>query len=118
MAICSALASTWPWPMAVDPTSSSPWIFAAAGSVLSAAPAIPGSRLKPKRSAVGHQPRGAELDAERGEHGVAGHREGQFERAAAVLAVGVAQLHAVERRVRRIGEDAVRAGDSCLQHAR
>ena len=38
--------------MAVEPTSSSPWIFEAAGSVLSAAPGMPGGWLKPKRSAV------------------------------------------------------------------
>ncbi len=52
VAISRALASTWPWPMAVDPTSSSPWICPAGGSVLSAAPGTPGAWLKPKRSAV------------------------------------------------------------------
>ena len=38
IAICSGLASTSPWPMAVDPMSSSPLMSEAAGSVLSAAP--------------------------------------------------------------------------------
>src|SRR5258707_6261092 len=38
--------------MAVEPTSSSPWMLEAPGSVLSAAPSMPGAWLKPKRSAV------------------------------------------------------------------
>ena len=48
------------------------------GSVLSAAPGRPVSWLKPKRFRRRHQARGAQLDAERGEHRVARHREGQF----------------------------------------
>ena len=58
-----------------------------------------------------HQARRAELHAERCEHRVAGHREGEFERAAAFLAVGVVQLDAVERGVGGVGEDRVRVGD-------
>ena len=52
MAICSGVASTRPWPMAVDPRSSGPSISSAAGIVLASAPEIVGSSLKPKRSAA------------------------------------------------------------------
>src|ERR1019366_585253 len=66
----------------------------------------------------GHQPCRAELGAKGGEHGVAGHRERQFEGTAAFLVVGITQLHSVERRVGRVGEDTVRVGEPGLQHAR
>ena len=75
-------------------------------------PRSPVRWLKPKRSAVATRRARAELDAERREHRVAGHREGQFERAAAFLAVGVVQLDPVERGVGRVREDAVRVGDA------
>ena len=52
VAISRGLACTMSWPIAVEPTASSPWICAAGGRVLSAAPAIPGGWLKPNRSAV------------------------------------------------------------------
>ena len=47
VAISSALACTSPWPIAVEPMSSWPWICAAGGSVLSTAPGTPGLWLKP-----------------------------------------------------------------------
>ena len=105
VAISSALACTSPWPIAVEPTSSWPWICAAGGSVLSTAPGDPGAVVEAVAFGRRHQARRAELGAERGEHGVARDRERQFERAAAFLAVGVVQLDAVERRVGRVGED-------------
>ena len=52
VAICSAVAWTRPWPMAEEPTARSSPISPAAGIVLSAAPAMSGGALKPKRSAV------------------------------------------------------------------
>ena len=88
-----------------------------AGSVLSAAPAMPGFVVEAEPFGGGHQTRRAELDPERGEHGVARHGEGQFQRAAAVLAVGVVQPHPVERGERRVREDGARSGDPRRQHA-
>ena len=68
------------------------------------------SRILVEAELFGHrdEPRRAELDAERGEDRVARDREGEFQRAAAFLAVGVAQLHAVERRVGRVREGRAR----------
>ncbi len=51
-AIASGVASTWPWPIAVEPTARSSPISAAAGIVERSAPARPGSLLKPNRSAA------------------------------------------------------------------
>ena len=67
--------------------------------------------MKPNRFGRGDQARGPELDAERREHRVAGHREGQFQRAAAFLAFGVAELDAIEGRVGRVGEIGMAVGD-------
>ena len=46
------MVSTLPWPIAVEPTARSSPISSAGGIVERAAPASPGSLLKPKRSAV------------------------------------------------------------------
>ena len=51
-AIASGVASTWPWPIAVEPSARSSPISAAAGIVERSAPARPGSLLNPKRSAA------------------------------------------------------------------
>ena len=52
VASSSGVASTLPWPIAVEPTARSSPISSAAGIVERAAPSGPGSWLKPKRSAV------------------------------------------------------------------
>ena len=74
-------------------------------------PATPGVVVEAEAFGRRHQARRAELDAERREHRVARHGEGELERAAAFLAVGVVQLDAVERRVGRVGEDVCGRGD-------
>ena len=51
-ASCSGVVSTLPCPIALEPTARSSPISAAAGIVDGAAPASPGSSLKPKRSAA------------------------------------------------------------------
>ena len=51
-ASCSGVVSTLPCPIALEPTARSSPISAAAGIVEGAAPASPGSSLKPKRSAA------------------------------------------------------------------
>ena len=51
-AISSGVASTLPWPIAVEPTARSSPISAAAGIVERAAPGSPGSSLKPNFSAA------------------------------------------------------------------
>ena len=48
----SGVASTLPWPIAVEPTASGPPTAPARGSVLGRAPGMSGRELKPKRSAV------------------------------------------------------------------
>ena len=48
----AALACTCPWPIAVEPTSSSPWICAPAAACSRPRPGCPASWLKPKRSAI------------------------------------------------------------------
>ena len=88
----SGVASTWPWPIAVEPTARSSPISAAAGSVERSAPASAGSWLKPNALGGRHEPLGAELGAHRREDGVAGVREDVAQRAAARLAVGVLEL--------------------------
>ena len=90
----------------------------AAGIVLSAAPAMSGGALKPKCSAVGHEALGAERDPERGEDGVAGLREGDDERAAAVLAVGVLEVDAFQHGLGLHRIALLRVGDPGLQRAR
>ena len=97
-AIWSGVASIWNWPIAVEPTSSGLTIAEAAGIVLGSAPGMPGSSFQPKSLGLLDQPLGADLDAERGEHGVARVGEAVREVAAARLAVGVRQLDAVDRR--------------------
>jgi hypothetical protein len=51
-AISSGVASTLPWPIAVEPTARSSPISPAAGIVERCAPASPGSWLNPNRSAA------------------------------------------------------------------
>ena len=51
-AISSGVASTLPWPIAVEPTASGESISAAGGIVEVAAPASVGTSLKPNRSAA------------------------------------------------------------------
>ena len=51
-AIVSGVASTFPWPIAVEPSARSSPISSAAGIVERSAPAMPGSWLKPNASAV------------------------------------------------------------------
>ena len=108
----AASPSTSPWPIAVEPTREFALISIGRRAACSRPRRrSPGRWLKPKRFGRRHEPRGAELDAERREHRVARDREGELERAAAFLAVGVAQLDAVERRVGRVGEGRARRGD-------
>jgi hypothetical protein len=76
-------------------------------------------RVGVKAEAFGHrdQTRGSQLGPERREDRVARGDERVFERPAAFLAVGVAQLHAVERGVGGVREDRARAGEVGFEHA-
>ena len=102
--ICRGVASTSPCPIAVEPVASSPWMCEAAGSVLSRCAGQARVVVEAELFGHRHQPARAELDAERREHRVAGDCEGEFQRAAAVLTVGVVEADAVESRVAGIGE--------------
>src|SRR3954465_57519 len=106
VAISSGVASTLPWPIALEPTARSSPISRAGGIVERAAPASEGASLKPNRSAAatsrraprggGGEPARAELRAERREDGVAGLGERLLQAAAAGLPVGVLELDALE----------------------
>ena len=100
VAICSAVAWTRPWPIAVEPTARSSPISPAAGIVLSAAPGDVGRLVEAEALGGGDEPLGAELDAERGEDRVARLREGVDQRASARLAVGVLEVDAFEHGLR------------------
>ena len=86
--------------------------------VLSAAPAMSGGGVEAVALGGGDAALRAELGAERGEDRVARLGEGDDERAAAVLAVGVFQVHALQDRLllHRVG--LLRVRDPRLERAR
>ena len=88
------------------------------GSSSGAAPR--GPRVLVEAEALGglDEPLGAELGAQRGEDGVAGVREGLPQRAAAGLAVGVLELHALDRGRGLDRELGARLDDALLERAR
>ncbi len=103
--------------MAVEPTSSSPSDFAGRRERALGCPGDARGGVEAEPFGARHQPRGAELDPQRREHRVARHREGGFQRPAAFLAVGVAQLDPVEGRIGGVGEHRVGARQVRHQHA-
>ena len=86
--------------------------------VLSAAPGDVRRRVEPVALGGGHEALGAELGAERGEDRVARLGEGDDERAAAVLAVGVLEVDALQHRLLLHGIGLLRVRDPCLERAR
>ena len=93
----SGVASTLPWPIADEPTARSSPISSAAGIVERAAPTGPGSSLKPKRSAVSTSRRAPTFAPSGANTELQDCANELLQRAAARLAVGVLELHALER---------------------
>ena len=100
VASSSGVASTLPWPIADEPTARSSPISSGAGIVERAAPTGPGILVEAEALGGLDEAAGADLGPQRREHRVAGFRERALERAAARLAVGVLELHALERGLR------------------
>ena len=117
VASSSGVASTLPWPIAVEPTARSSPISSAAGIVERAAPSGPGSWLKPNSSAASTSrfapssaPIGANTELQESAKDCA-------QRPAAGLAVGVLELDALERGLRLHRELLRRLDDLGLERA-
>ena len=74
-----------------------------------------GGVVEPEPLGDADEPRCPERGAQRREHRVAGDRERLRERPAAILAVGVLELDAAQRRRRRVGIRGLRRGDLRLE---